>query len=145
MKDFDVALKAVVEGLRTIAQGMERIAERLEKSAPKKQSKAKLARKAKTKPAPTAKAKPKKAAPTAKAAPKGKKAPGKKAPAKKTVKIGTASDAVLAVINRSKKGVNNATLSDKTGFDKKKIANIVFKLKKQGKIKSFIRGVYTKA
>jgi len=120
MKEFDVALKAVAEGLRTMAQGMEKIAEKLEESTPKKQAKAKPVRKA-------------------------KKAPAKKAPAKKTAKTGTASDAVLAVINRSKKGVNSATLAEKTGFDNKKIANIVFKLRKQGKIKSVDRGVYTKA
>ena len=115
MKEFDVALKAVAEGLRTMAQGMEKIAEKIEESTPKKQAKAKPVRKA------------------------------KKAPAKKTAKTGTASDAVLAVINRSKKGVNSATLAEKTGFDNKKIANIVFKLRKQGKIKSVDRGVYTKA
>ena len=119
MKEFDVALKAVAEGLRTMAQGMEKIAEKIEESTPKKQAKAKPVRKA-------------------------KKAPAKKT-AKKTAKTGTASDAVLAVINRSKKGVNSATLVKKTGFDNKKIANIVFKLRKQGKIKSVDRGVYTKA
>ena len=118
MKEFDVALKAVAEGLRTMAQGMEKIAEKIEESTPKKQAKAKPVRKA-------------------------KKSPAKKT-AKKTAKTGTASDAVLAVINRSKKGVNSATLAKKTGFDNKKIANIVFKLRKQGKIKSVDRGVYTK-
>ena len=46
---------------------------------------------------------------------------------------------------RSKKGVDSTTLSAKTGFDKKKIANIVFKLRKLGKIKSAGRGVYMKA
>jgi nucleoside 2-deoxyribosyltransferase len=120
MKDFDVALKAVAEGLRTIAQGMGKIAEKLEDSAPKKQPKAKPARTAKTKPAP------------------------KKAPAKKTVKTATAADTVLAIINRSKEGVDSATLAEKTGFDNKKIANIVFKLRKQGKVKSAGRGVHVK-
>ena len=57
----------------------------------------------------------------------------------------TAADSVLAIVNRSKKGVNSATLAEKTGFDSKKIANIVFKLRKQGKIKSVGRGIYTKA
>jgi predicted Rossmann fold nucleotide-binding protein DprA/Smf involved in DNA uptake len=117
MKEFDVALKAVAEGLRTIAQGMEKIAEKLEDSAPKKQAKAKPARKTAAKP--------------------------KKAPAKRAAKK-TAADTVFTVIKRSKKGVNNATLVKKTGFDKKKIANIIFKLRKQGKIKSIDRGIYTK-
>jgi len=123
MKEFDVALKAVAEGLRTIAQGIEKIAEKLEDSVPKG--------KAKSKPARKAAAKPKKSAP-------------KKAPAKKTAKK-TAADAVLVIVNRSKAGVTSATLVKKTGFDKKKVANIVFKLRKQGKIKSLEKGVYTKA
>jgi hypothetical protein len=130
MKDFDVALKAVAEGLRTIAQGMGKIAEKLEESTPKKQPKAK--RKAAAKPARKTRTK---------ATAKPKKAAAKKAPAKKA----TAVDTVLAIINRSKKGVDSATLAEKTGFDKKKIANIVFKLWKLGKIKSVSKGVYAKA
>ena len=125
MKEFDVALKAVAEGLRTIAQGMEKIAEKLEESAPEEKPK----RKAKAKPVRKATARP-------------KKTPAKKAV--KAKKAATAADTVLAVIGKSKKGVNSATLIEKTGFDKKKIANIVFKLSKQGKIKSVSRGVYTK-
>jgi hypothetical protein len=119
MKEYDVIIKTVAEGLRSIAQGVEKIAEKLEESAPKKQPKAKRkpARKTKTKPAP------------------------KKAPAKKA----TAADTVLAIINRSKKGVDSATLSEKNGYDKKKIGNIVFKLRKLGKIKSLSKGVYVKA
>ena len=141
MKEFDVALKAVAEGLKTIALGMEKIAEKLEESVPKEKSK----RKAKSKPVRKAKTKTKKAAP--KKAP-AKKAAAKKAPAKKAVKAKksvTAADTVLTIVNRSKKGVSNSTLAEKTGFDKKKIANIVFKLRKLGKIKSVGRGVYTKA
>ena len=57
----------------------------------------------------------------------------------------TAADTVLAVIKRSKKGLNTAMLMEKTGYDKKKIANIVFKLKKQGVIKTGVKGVYVKA
>ncbi len=126
MKELDVALKAVAEGLRTIAQGMEKIAEKFEDSVPKGQP----ARKSKVKSARKAQAKPKKA--TAKKAVKADK------------KHVTAAESVLIIIQKSKKGVNSATLAEKTGFDNKKIANIVFKLRKQGKIKSVDRGVYTK-
>ena len=76
----------------------------------------------------------------------------KKPVAKKTVKktdqkkkkTVTAVDTVLKIINRSKKGVDTPTLMKKTGFNEKKIHNIVYKLKKQGKIKSAGRGVYVK-
>jgi hypothetical protein len=50
-------------------------------------------------------------------------------------------DTVLTIIKKSKKGLNTATLMKKTGFSKKKIHNNVYKLKKQGKIKSVSRGV----
>lgn len=153
MKELDVVIKTVVEGLRSIAQGVEKIAEKLEDSYPEEKAKAKSKRKAKAKPARKAK---KKLATKAKATPKAKKtvkkAPAKKAAAKKAPAIKatkkkktvTAADTVLKIINRSKKGVNSATLAKKTGFDKKKIANIVFKLRKLGKVKSVGRGIYTK-
>ena len=46
--------------------------------------------------------------------------PAKKAPATKKAATVTATDQVLKIINRSKKGVNTATLMKKTGFDQKK-------------------------
>ncbi len=45
MKELDIALKAVAEGLRTIAQGMEKIAKKLEDGARTGKAKAKPARK----------------------------------------------------------------------------------------------------
>ena len=104
------------------------------KAAPKKAA----AKKTVAKKAPAKKTVAKKKAPAKKAAPK------KKAPAKKATKV-TAADQVLKVINRAKKGVNTATLMKKTGFDNKKVANIIFKLKKQGKIKNPEKGLYVKA
>ena len=49
---------------------------------------------------------------------------------------------IFAVIKGSKKGVNTATLMKKTVFNEKKVFNNLYKLKKQGKIKSEIKGVY---
>jgi len=65
-----------------------------------------------------------------------------KAPAKKIAVRVTATDQVLKIINRSKKGVDTATLMKKTGFDVRKVRNIVFRTMKQGKIKKTDRGVY---
>ena len=73
-----------------------------------------------------------------------KKVAVKKPAAKKPVKL-TAADTTFAVIKRSKKGVSVAELMKKTEFDLKKIYNIIYKLKKQGKIKSVEKGVYKKA
>jgi len=68
----------------------------------------------------------------------------KKAPSKKAAPA-TVADTVLAIIKRSKKGVDTAALMKKTSYNKKKISNLIFKLRKQGKIKSIGKGVYLKA
>ena len=64
----------------------------------------------------------------------------KKAPAKRGKKTDT--DKVLAIINRSKKGVDTATLVKKTGFDQKKVRNILNRTYKQGKITRVAKGIY---
>jgi hypothetical protein len=69
-----------------------------------------------------------------------KKAP--KAPAKKKAVEVTATDQVLKIINKLKKGANTATLMKKTGFNQKKVTNILQRTYKQGKIKRADRGVY---
>ena len=79
-----------------------------------------------------------------------KKAPAKKAPAKKAVARKkttqvTATDKILRIIKRSKKGVDVPTLKKKTGFDDKKVRNIVFRASKEGKIKKSGRGIYVGA
>ena len=71
-----------------------------------------------------------------------KKAPAKKAPAKKKTAQPTATDKVLKIINRSKKGVDTSTLMKKTGFNQKKVTNILQRTYKQGKIKRVEKGIY---
>jgi putative endonuclease len=74
-----------------------------------------------------------------------KKAPAKKAPAKKKPAKLTATDKVLKIIRGSKRGVNAATLMKKTGFDNKKIRNILHRTYNQGKIKRVGQGIYVGA
>ena len=74
-----------------------------------------------------------------------KRSPSKKAPAKKRTAQPTATDQVLNIIKRSKKGVNAATLMTKTGFDLKKVRNILQRTYKQGKIKRVEKGIYVGA
>jgi len=57
----------------------------------------------------------------------------------------TAIDVVLDAIKRSKQGTDFATIQAKTGFDEKKIRNIIFRLNKIGKIKRKSRGIYIAA
>ena len=91
--------------------------EKSEKATPNKTSKAKAV-----------KAKPAKKAP---------KVPAKK----KAVKV-TATDQVLKIINKLKKGADTATLMKKTGFNQKKVTNILQRTFKQGKIKRAGTGIY---
>jgi hypothetical protein len=69
-----------------------------------------------------------------------KKAP--KAPAKKKAVKVTATDQVLNIINKLKKGADTATLMKKTGFNQKKVTNILQRTFKQGKIKRAGTGIY---
>ena len=76
---------------------------------------------------------------------KKRRAPAKKTAAKpKRLKM-TATDKVLGIIRRSRKGVNVSTIKKKTGFDDKKVRNIIFRTTKEGKIKKSGRGIYVGA
>ena len=63
---------------------------------------------------------------------------------KKPVKVSTAAT-VLAIIKRSRKGVDIATLKSKAGIGSRTVNNIIYRLKKKDKIKSSGRGIYVKA
>ncbi len=69
-----------------------------------------------------------------------KKAVPKKASPKKKAK--SPFDTVVGIIRRSRKGVNVASIREKTGFDDKQIRTYFYKAKRQGKIKNKSRGVY---
>ena len=71
---------------------------------------------------------------SAKAKPKASKKPDKV----------SAAAIVFAIIKRSKKGVDVATLRKKTGFEGRKISGIIQRFKKEGKIKSREKGIYVK-
>ena len=68
------------------------------------------------------------------------KAVVKKAPVK-AAKI-TDTDKLLAFINRSNKGIDTATLMKKTGFNQKKVRNMLNRTYKQGKITRVEKGIY---
>lgn len=54
-------------------------------------------------------------------------------------------DTVVGTIKRSRKGIAVAGIREKTGLDDKQISNIIYKAKKQGRIKNLKRGVYIPA
>lgn len=54
----------------------------------------------------------------------------------------TATEQILRIVRRSRKGVDVPTLKTKTGFPDKKVRNIIFRASKEGKIKKVGRGIY---
>ena len=62
---------------------------------------------------------------------------------KKPVKV-SAVATILAVIKRSRKSVDVATLKNKTGFESRKIGYIVQMFRKEGKIENSGKGIYVK-
>ncbi len=53
------------------------------------------------------------------------------------------TDKVIKIVGRYKKGINIPELKNVTGFDDKKIRNILYRATINGKIKKVDRGVYT--
>lgn len=54
----------------------------------------------------------------------------------------TASDTVQDIVKKTRKGVGFADIQAKTGYDEKKLRNIIFRLNKLGRIKRKSRGLY---
>jgi len=130
MKIVKRALQTVSKELKALSKKTEKlmkVIDKLEKTQAAKQGKTTV--KAKR----TTKARRKK--------PVAKKAVVRKGPAKKGAAV-TATDQVLKIIQRSKKGVDVPTLVKKTGLEDKQIRNIVFRAFNQGKIKRVGRGTY---
>ncbi len=63
----------------------------------------------------------------------------------RSAKGATASDTVLETIKNFKQGASFADIQAKTGFNEKKLRNIIFRLHKLEKIKRKSRGVYIAA
>ena len=129
MNQMKKDLKTVAKDLEKLTQKTERMVnwlKKLEKAQAAKKAKPKAVRKAVTKRAVT------------------KKAVTRKAVTRKPTKT-PARDTVLAIIKGSKKGVDTVALRKKTGFEGRKIGDIIYRLKKQGKIKTEGKGLYVKA
>lgn len=138
MKILKKDLKSVTKDLKSLTKKTERIARRLQKI-----EKAQVAKKTKVK----AKAKKAKKRVAKKKVTKRrvvKKKVAKKRVAKKAKKV-TAIDTVMGLIKKSRKGVDTDTLRKKTGFERRKLRDLIYRLNKQGRIKSERKGFYVKA
>ncbi|MCK5419201.1 MAG: hypothetical protein KAI93_11855 [Desulfobacterales bacterium] len=122
-------LKRDLQAVKKDIKALERKMEKLLKAFGKPQ-KAKAAKKPKRK---TVKAKARRAVAAKKAVPR-----------KKAAKT-TSTEQILKIVRRSRKGVDVPTLKTKTGFEDKKVRNIIFRASKEGKIKKVGRGIYVGA
>ncbi len=125
MKQLKREFKLVLKSLKALSQKTEKMIKTLDKL-----EKSQMGKKTRVKAKPKAKAI--------------KKAPVRKLAASKKTKL-TAADTILSVIERSRKGVDTAALTKKTGLEGRKIWDITYRLKKQGKIKKDRKGLYLKA
>jgi hypothetical protein len=125
MKQLKREFKSVLKSLKALSQKTEKMIKTLDKL-----EKSQMGKKTRVKAKPKAKAI--------------KKAPVRKLAASKKTKL-TAADTILSVIERSRKGVDTAALTKKTGLEGRKIWDITYRLKKQGKIKKDRKGLYLKA
>jgi septal ring factor EnvC (AmiA/AmiB activator) len=126
MKNLKKDLQAVTKELKALTRKAEAMAKNVDKLEKAQATKKRKAMAKVTKKAPARK----------------KVAVKKKAPAKKRAAKPTATDQVVNVIKRSKKGVDAPTLMKKTGLADKTVRNILFRASKQRKIKRSGRGVY---
>ncbi len=123
--------RLVSEGLKSLAKGIETLAKQVDGFQVDGSGESAKDTSAAPKADATKKAKP----------PAQKKAKSKATDLKKE-KPTSANETVLRLIRRSKNGIATATLCERTGFNKKKVQNIVYRLKKQGQIKAVAKGVY---
>jgi DNA repair exonuclease SbcCD ATPase subunit len=117
MKEVKKDLQALTRQLKALTRDTERLAKKFDRL-----QKAQVAKKPKV---------------------KRRARPAKKRVTKRAPQI-SASEAVLGIIKRSAKGVDTGTLRKKTGFQGRKVRDILYRLKKQRKIRSPRKGVYVK-
>jgi hypothetical protein len=125
MKKLKTEFKSVSKNLKALSRKTEKMIKRLDKL-----EKTQMVKKTKSKPKPKAKAV--------------KKAPVRELAASKKGKM-SAADTVFGLIKRSRKGVDADTLRKKTGLEGRKIWDITYRLKKQGKINKDSKGLFSKA
>ncbi len=128
MKEMETFVKAFGEGLRSLAQGVHAIADKLDSYVDSSGSD----RDFEPEPAANDYNQPEAAEET----------PDNTVSQKKPAITATA--VVHEAIITATKPIAMDELSEQTGFDTKKLNNIIYRLKKQNKIKSVSKGVYTK-
>lgn len=128
MKELEILIKTFGEGLRTLAQGVHAIADKLDNyvESPKDDSKYT------SEPEPdTGVDIPAEAAEESPAGTGSDQEPAV-----------NATELVYETIATASNPISMDELFDKTGYDRKKLSNILYRLRKQDKIKNVSKGVY---
>ncbi|MCP4746380.1 MAG: hypothetical protein GY874_09610 [Desulfobacteraceae bacterium] len=136
-------MKKIKTQLDSIAKNLSNLAKKIKKVSGEVRPGTKPAKKAVAKKT-VAKKKPV-ARKTTKAKPKAKAKAKAKTTAAAAARKGTVLDKVYDVISKSRSGANIATLKGKTKLEARQLSNALYKLSKQGKIKSKSRGIYVKS
>jgi len=141
MQQFNLVFKIISDGLRLTAKNIENMANSFDailnvskRNEAEGQNKPSVVTSEGTeKPSPQS-------APTTVSKPVNKEI---KPPQKATKPI--AADVILNHISDSKDGIDLKALMEKTGYDKRKVGNIIYKLKKRNQIITPQKGMYKKA
>lgn len=132
MKEMEMLMKTVSDGLRILAQGVKVIADKLETFA-RENEKGTARSQGRRVPVREVRGKPSAA-----------KAPRKTAEqaGRKDQKAGPTAERVYDAMRRVNGPAEIELLMKKTGYNKKQIHNALYKLKKQGKVENVSKGVY---
>jgi secreted PhoX family phosphatase len=132
-EDYETVMKELTNRTNKLVKALDKI-EKAQAKAGK--TKKRVAKKAGAKRTVTAKAVARRTA--------AKKPVKRKVQAKKGKNI-SATEKVLKIVNRSRKGIDTAAIQKKTGYNTRKIWDIVHRAYKEGKINKVGRGTYVKA
>lgn len=124
MKEYETFLKTLGVGLRVLAKGMDLAAEKLDSFIQSQQDKED---KEEAWTPPVEKPKPR---------------PRRSAPKKDEAKASAATDQMLEVLGGHPEGMDLDALCQETGFDRVKTRNVLYRLKKVGKVEAIGRGMY---
>lgn len=126
MKELETFMKTVGEGLRALAKGVHAIADKLDSFVPDNDD-----------------SEPEFEPAVTNIHSNATEETPENADSPKEPKI-SATTVVYETIRNSKVSISIDKLSKETGFDKRKLNNILYRLRKQGKIKSVKKGLYAK-
>ena len=147
MKEFDIFVKSLSDGLKAFAKGVETVAGQLDDFVQSQQTDEEEEKKEKpekeTPVTPVERTAGSKEPEVASSEPVSPKPSPHEAP-EDTQSI-SATETILQRILRARNGVDIETLIKETGYDRRKIYNIIYRLKKRNQVKNKSKGVYSKA